>query len=815
MAIVSSLARLLVVTFWMATSAYAFLSSVPFAHEQFIAPRLVPGLVEFAEWHKWMAVAALPLAWLMVRAAVVAPRTARASYLVLAFSAAAAMALPFAPALAALQPGSVAVAVSLAALAVPLAIAIVDVRSVETWPVGGATDRTGADFAAVALASLVVPGIHAVRAWSGGAADRTDDIFGAGASLGVHGVFGAVVFLALTFVRGVAGVRARNAVAREFWLTAVLVVAVFEFLALVVILPTLSVSGLGRTIAAAALAFTLALSLVARGRQRLPGLTDGVQVALGVFAPRSVRAAGAVVPALLWLPSVVVVALGFATASAVMDWSFVVARMGAVLTWLVAISGALALPRPALRKPSAGLAFACCLALLGAHQMLVPPPGVAADTPAERWAIVDPSYRMLRDALRPPAPADRTFYPFLQRHTNLGRDVQVAPVDVTLARLEGGPSPRRPHVFLFVVDSLRRDYLSPYNDAVTFTPSIQKFAGDSVVYDRVFTRYGATGLSVPSIWVGGMILHKQYVTPFAPMNSLHKLLAHEQYERWMSWDNVVDATVPHEHEGPALDTSRAVKDFRFCETLSELTPRLDALTPDSPPVFVWALPQDIHISAITREGKDVVGAGSYGQFYAPYASRIARFDTCFGQFVDRLKARGLYDDSVVILTADHGDSLGEEGRWGHAYTLFPEILQVPLIMHVPSWFRETHTTDTAALAFTTDITPTLYAMLGHSPEPPGPMFGRPLFWQNGETPPRRVADGHLIASSYGSVYGWLTGEGRRLYVADGVDFRDYRFDLDGSPTGQPRQVGADDRRMGQQAIRDAVEDIAKFYRFSK
>lgn len=814
MAFVAGPARLLVVTFWMASAAYAFLSSVPFAHEQFIAPRLVPGLVEFAEWHPWMAVAALPLAWLMVRAPLTQPRAARAAQIALGLSAVAAVALPFAPPLAALQPGSVAVAVCLAALAVPLAIALVDLRSADAWPVDAAPDRTGADFAAVALASLVVPGIHAARAWSGGTAG-TADLFGAGASVGVHGVFGAIVFLALTFVRGVAGVRARNAVAREFWLTAVLVVAVFEFLALVVILPTLSVSGLGRTIAAAALAFTLALSLVARGRQRLPGLADGVQVALGVFAPRSVRAPGAVVPALLWLPTVVVVALGFATASAVMDWSFVVARMGAVLTWLVAISGALALPRPTLRKPSAGWAFAGCLALLGAHQMLVPPPGVAADTPAERWAIVDPSYRMLREALRPPAPADRTFYPFLQRHTNLGRDVEVAPVDVTLARLEGAPSPRRPHVFLFVVDSLRRDYLSPYNDAVTFTPSIATFASDSVVYDRVFTRYGATGLSVPSIWVGGMILHKQYVTPFAPMNSLHKLLAHEQYERWMSWDNVVDATVPHEHEGPALDTSRAVKNFRFCDTLAELTPRLDALTPASPPVFVWALPQDIHISAITREGKDVVGAGSYGQFYAPYASRIARFDTCFGQFVDRLKARGLFDDSVIVLTADHGDSLGEEGRWGHAYTLFPEILQVPLIMHVPSWFRETHTTDPAALTFTTDITPTLYAMLGHTPEPPGPMFGRALFWPNGQPRPKRVADGHLIASSYGSVYGWLTDEGRRLYVADGVDFRDYRFDLDGSPTGKARQVGADDRRIGQQAIRDAVDDIAKFYRFSK
>jgi membrane-anchored protein YejM (alkaline phosphatase superfamily) len=66
---------------------------------------------------------------------------------------------------------------------------------------------------------------------------------------------------------------------------------------------------------------------------------------------------------------------------------------------------------------------------------------------------------------------------------------------------------------------------------------------------------------------------------------------------------------------------------------------------------------------------------SYGAFYAPYASRLRRIDTCCGEFIADLKARGLFDRSIVILTADHGDSLGEQGRMGHAYTIFPEILQ--------------------------------------------------------------------------------------------------------------------------------------------
>ena len=112
------------------------------------------------------------------------------------------------------------------------------------------------------------------------------------------------------------------------------------------------------------------------------------------------------------------------------------------------------------------------------------------------------------------------------------------PVDVKLVDAFQ-PKTTPPHVFLFIIDSLRRDYLSPYNPAVTFTPAIEAFADESTVFERAFTRYGATGLSVPAISTGGMLLHKQYVQPFAPMNSLEKLLDASGYRRLLSDDHLV------------------------------------------------------------------------------------------------------------------------------------------------------------------------------------------------------------------------------------------------------------------------------------
>ena len=219
------------------------------------------------------------------------------------------------------------------------------------------------------------------------------------------------------------------------------------------------------------------------------------------------------------------------------------------------------------------------------------------------------------------------------------------------------------------------------------------------------------------------------------------------------------------------------------------------------------------MAVLNREGNTAVDGQNYDAFYAPYASRVRRFDECFGGFVNDLKAKGLYDDSLIVLTSDHGDSLGEEGRWGHAYTLYPEVVQVPLVVHLPAYARAGVETDPAQLAFTTDITPTLHALLGHTVTAPSPIFGQPLYWAKGTPKPSRAPFG-LMASSYGSVYGWIDPEGQQMYIADGVALRDYVYRLDGSATGIAESVTPAARAAGQRAIRGGIQAIADYYQFT-
>ena len=215
---------------------------------------------------------------------------------------------------------------------------------------------------------------------------------------------------------------------------------------------------------------------------------------------------------------------------------------------------------------------------------------------------------------------------------------------------------------------------------------------------------------------------------------------------------------------------------------------------------------------IDREGRSVpAGVQLPSQFNPAYASRIQKLDACFGEFLAALKKTGLYDNSIIILTSDHGDSLGENGRWGHAYTLFPEIVRIPLIVHLPAWMQADVKFDPNSVAFLTDVTPSLYYLLGQKPTANDSLFGRPLFTATLAEQQPYHRDSYLLASSYAPVYGLLTDSGRSLYIADGVNYRDYAYQLNPDGASHEAPLTEAERTASQDAIQRQIEAIARFY----
>jgi arylsulfatase A-like enzyme len=248
----------------------------------------------------------------------------------------------------------------------------------------------------------------------------------------------------------------------------------------------------------------------------------------------------------------------------------------------------------------------------------------------------------------------------------------------------------------------------------------------------------------------------------------------------------------------------------LCRTLAELQGKIGETNLEGRPIFAYTQPQNIHISVINRLGKS--GGNAYPGFEGTYAARIKSMDQCFGEFIQFLKDRGIYENSIVILTSDHGDSLGEEGRWGHAYNVVPEVVRVPLIVHLPTGSRPRFVQQRAP-AFLTDIAPSLYYLLGHRPVESNPIFGRPLFTESPEEIDPYVRDSYLIASSYAPIYAVLSNGGRSLYVVDGIEYDDYLYDL--TEPGPARAATPDVRANGQQIMRDSIQAIADFYLYPR
>ncbi|HTY70883.1 MAG TPA: sulfatase [Actinomycetes bacterium] len=107
-----------------------------------------------------------------------------------------------------------------------------------------------------------------------------------------------------------------------------------------------------------------------------------------------------------------------------------------------------------------------------------------------------------------------------------------------------------------------------------------------------------------------------------------------------------------------------------------------------------------------------------------YDAEIHSMDRAFGRLVKVLKARGLWDDALVVLTSDHGEEFGEHGVIGtHSHTLYDELLHVVLLVKLPQQRLAGTTVDTVVRHI--DLAPTVLRAIGI--EPPRSFEGRDLF----------------------------------------------------------------------------------------
>jgi len=167
-------------------------------------------------------------------------------------------------------------------------------------------------------------------------------------------------------------------------------------------------------------------------------------------------------------------------------------------------------------------------------------------------------------------------------------------------------------------------------------------------------------------------------------------------------------------------------------------------------------PDGVILTNIVR-GKLSMTPARWQQLRGLYDGEVEYLDQCYGALVDGLQARGVQDDTAVILLADHGEGFFEHGSLGHAYGHWFEVTQVPLVLWVPGLTNQEITVD--AVVGHVDVAPTILDLLGLPPEPR--MQGQsllPLALRQGPWVPR------VVPAEYGRSYSLRSANLR--YIVD-------------------------------------------------
>ena len=271
-------------------------------------------------------------------------------------------------------------------------------------------------------------------------------------------------------------------------------------------------------------------------------------------------------------------------------------------------------------------------------------------------------------------------------------------------------------IILISIDTLRADHLPLYGYKGVETPALARLAGDGIVYDNA---YAHVPLTLPS--------HTTMLTGRLPYeNGVRSNIGYSL--------RGTGPTLPQLLKARGYATGGAISSY-VLRGETGIGPLFDFYD-DSLEIFEAAT-----LGALQRDGNDTVRtalrwvdtvrekpfflflhlfephtpyepAPELRARYAasPYDGEIATVDAILGRFIAELEQRGLYDDAMIVVTADHGEGLNDHGEAEHGVLLYRESLHVPLIVKLPG--KRLAGKRVAAPAQLVDLLPTLAAAAG-------------------------------------------------------------------------------------------------------
>lgn len=323
-------------------------------------------------------------------------------------------------------------------------------------------------------------------------------------------------------------------------------------------------------------------------------------------------------------------------------------------------------------------------------------------------------------------------------------------------RLANTETIRRPNILVYLIDTLRADHMSLYGYSRPTTPRIDAFGQDAIVFTQARAQTSWTRTAVASLFTGMLPqvhgVNRREDAMSTSLETLAERLGSVGYSTlgFITNGNVSDSfgleqgfdhyqylRESHDHwsvhqlsdrlNGWAfkwLDDRRAQKitdgeQDPFFLYLHSTDPH-GPYTPPEPFYSQFAAHVDRAVGQLENvhaisTGQKEAPPGTAEDFIDLYDAEIAFNDHHFGLLLDRLKAEGLYDSSLIVLLSDHGEEFFEHGDWEHGKTLYDEQLRIPLVVKLPHGEGAGTRIDTPAHQI--DVLPTVLDYIGMKAPP--------------------------------------------------------------------------------------------------
>jgi arylsulfatase A-like enzyme len=323
----------------------------------------------------------------------------------------------------------------------------------------------------------------------------------------------------------------------------------------------------------------------------------------------------------------------------------------------------------------------------------------------------------------------------------------------------------RPNLIVFLSDALRSDVLGPYGGGTESSPRLDALAAEGLVVEDFRAHTSWTQPTVASLFTGrapGSHGFNQAQDVLVPqLVTLAEVLQQAGYRTGgFVANNVVSARRGFRQ---GFDVWNQDPDLYGAPAATLVERALSWLGEGSGPAFVYIHTMEAHwpyqpdaedwapfrpadytgepnADALLDRQKEL-SEDELRYLKSLYLGAVRKNDRAFGALLDGLRGQGRLEDSLILFTADHGEEFHEHGGLQHRYTLYEEVLRIPLVVRFPG--AVVRGIRDPAPAEQADVLPTVAAFLGLPP--PSGLDGRDLSarWLTGPTAPE---DRELLAS---------------------------------------------------------------------